>query len=414
MSVTRPTIDQPGWFPADPANSVEPDNAKKLEGWLPGQPLPAQNENWLNESTSTWIEYNTDYLEKVLGTNGFSIDDSNSPYNLTDNEKRVLYVGTTVANVTINLPPAADFAGLSVVIVKLDPLNSIIINAAAGEEIDAASSLTMNFRSLVIRSAGVAWVTVSSGNVSGPATAVNSNIAFFDGTSGKVLKDLSIPVSNIGGRLLSVQYRTSSGTYTKATNNPTYIIVEVIGGGGGGGGCAATGGSTYAVAGGGGGGGYSRRYILASALAASETVTVGAGATAATAGNNNGNNGGTSSFGAFCSATGGVGGRGSSASLTPSENIGGVSGVGSGGDLNVAGQDGGCGSRAADTSIAGGFGGGSFYAGSTLQGSIFGNAPGKDGYFPGGGGSGAFSNTVDAARPGSLGGGGLVIIWEYS
>lgn len=196
------------------------------------------------------------------------------------------------------------------------------------------------------------------------------------GTSGQVLvsNGTSFAPQTLSGRLLNTNYYPANGTYTKATNNPGYIIVEMVGGGGGGGNAAATGG--------GGGGGYTRKKILASALAASETVTIGLAGTIA-------GTGGTSSFGTFCSASGGTAG---------SNQFGGVGGIGSSGDLNIKGAGGEAGGfvnanfgGAGGSSQLGGGGAGSISATST---------PG--GQYGGGGGS----NQVGAA--------GIVIVYEYS
>lgn len=84
------------------------------------------------------------------------------------------------------------------------------------------------------------------------------------------------PPAGGNGNLIGYQIFTVNGTYTKATNNPSFVIVEVVGGGAG------------------WGGGYG-----------------------------DGGAGGTSSFGTHCSATGGV-----------SHNAG---GSGTGGDLNLSG-----------------------------------------------------------------------------
>ena len=183
------------------------------------------------------------------------------------------------------------------------------------------------------------------------------------------------------GGLLDTQYFTSSGTYTVATNNPSYIIVEVWGGGGGGGGTNGTG----LGAGGGGSGGYSRMKILASALSASETVAIGSGGTSGASTGSNGGAGGTTSFGSHCSVGGGSGGTGcTSATTTAAGGSGATSGSG---DLILGGNPG---SPSNYTLHLGGYGGNS-----TLGG--------------GGGGGGASGSSA----AGGQGGVGLAIIYEY-
>jgi hypothetical protein len=184
------------------------------------------------------------------------------------------------------------------------------------------------------------------------------------------------------GALIGYQVFTSSGTYTKGTNNPSFVIVEVQGGGGNGGP-----GTTIASSGG-GGGGYSRKTILSSILSASETVTVG-GAT------------GTSSFGSHCSATGGSSGNFGS--------VPGNGGLGSNGDLNIKGDGGYCASQT--NPVAGGNGGSSMLgAGADTQ--LLANTLGKNGGNYGGGGGGTYRSTSGTTN-GGAGAPGVVIVWEF-
>jgi len=195
-------------------------------------------------------------------------------------------------------------------------------------------------------------------------------------------------LSNVGtenlvitGTLIGYTVYTSGTTWSKSTNNPSFVIVEVQGAGGAGG-AGSTGGVPVPVSsggGGGGGGGYSRKRINndstsgGAGLASSETITIST----------------TCSFGTHVSAS--AGGAGVSAA---SGGAGGTGGIGSGGDLNIPGQ---VGNRRTDTS--GGAGGGSFYGAGAVTGA---------GRLYGGGGCGNFGTGAGAA-----GAAGVVIVWEY-
>ena len=97
-----------------------------------------------------------------------------------------------------------------------------------------------------------------------------------------------------------------AGSWTVPAGVTVCKATVVAGGGGGGGGS----GGYYGL--GGGGAGASIKYITGLTPGASIAVTIGAGGTAGVGNNsstsNSGGAGGTSSFGAFCSATGGAGG----------------------------------------------------------------------------------------------------------
>lgn len=180
---------------------------------------------------------------------------------------------------------------------------------------------------------------------------------------------------------------TASGTWTKPSGLK-YVEVELVGGGASG----AAGPNTSTGEGGAGGaaGGYSRKRIDASALGATETVTVGAG------GAPSGNVGGTTSFGTHLQATGG-GGSGSNG------------GIGSGGDFNTTGGPGHWG-----TSNAGSGGdGGDSLLGAGGKGSTFYTVAPSDGQGYGGGGGGRAARNGTNGNPGGSGKAGIVIVQEF-
>ena len=205
-----------------------------------------------------------------------------------------------------------------------------------------------------------------------------------------------------GGGLQSIQTFTSSGTYTRPAGI-TKIKVYITGGGGGGAGCS----SSYAPAagGGGGGGGTAIELIDASGTFADVTVTIGTGGAGTT--DSQSGDGTTSSFGAYCSATGGSGNKPANNITNPSFGGG---GLGAGGTINLDGDSGQGGNAEASSPKTGGKGGASFWGGGG-QGQT-GNG-GSGGYY-GGGGGGTCSNQPSTTRGGGAGGTGLCIVEEYA
>lgn len=195
--------------------------------------------------------------------------------------------------------------------------------------------------------------------------------------------------SNGEYRATIIYTAVGANTWTKQAGLKR-VKASVFGGGGGSGGVASDVGVT-SYSGPGGPGGWSEKTIEAASLAASETVTVGAGGTAGAATPSNGGAGGTSSFGAHCSATGGSGGTASSG--VDRRTFVGTAGIGAGGDLN------GRGFRVADGS---GYGSGSF----------FGPTPSGAGDVPASGGA-TRSYTNAGWAVGYAGAAGIVIVEEF-
>ncbi len=233
----------------------------------------------------------------------------------------------------------------------------------------------------------------------------------------------AITISNTGSPAgafssIAVQTFTVSGTYTP-TANMKYCTIEVVGGGGGGGGCAITGAAEVSCGGGAGGGGYGRKTVSAATIGVSQVVTIGAGG-AGGVGNASGVSGGTTSVGAIVSAAGGVLGGGGSAS---GANIAITASAGEGGtatstDFIVMGGAGGAplGIAGAGGSIIGGFGGGTYFAGSRVarsSNSAITSDNGNAGNSYGGGGGGGISMQGGAAANGGAGANGIVVITEF-
>lgn len=218
-----------------------------------------------------------------------------------------------------------------------------------------------------------------------------------------------LPISNEGGRLRNIIYMTESGAYTKP-DWLKFVIVKGVGGGGGGGGCPATGTGQVALAGGGGGGGYFEKRILAEALAATEDVTVGSGGIGGV-GVNPGQAGGTTSFGAHCSASGGLGG-GVGAASANSSSAGGAGGTGVGGDITIPGLTPTTTRAISGTLIIYSNSGNSWLSGVCLGGAW--NSNGNPGVGPGSGGGGAVNDAQQGVtRNGGNGVASVCIIEEY-
>jgi len=171
------------------------------------------------------------------------------------------------------------------------------------------------------------------------------------------------------------------------------VTVELWGGGSG------SWASTTTISGGGGsGGGYTKKLILGLTPGQSITVTVGAGGNLGTSSLMPGN-GGTSSFGSYCSATGGTI---NTLNSIAAPSFGNIAGYGIGGDQNVTGSDG-----MTAIGIQGGMGGGAPMGG----GMINSGTTGRQGYFWGGGASGAGCPSGVSYAGAAGGGGGCLVRW---
>jgi hypothetical protein len=206
---------------------------------------------------------------------------------------------------------------------------------------------------------------------------------------------------------------TSSGVFEKVDYPWLRAVrVRMVGGGGGGSGSAATASGEYSVGHGGSGAEYREGFWNADELPASITCTVGAGGAAASAGSV-GNDGGDSSFGELMTAVKGVAGTILTTNLT-----GGwftaeppIPPVGGGGYLGTRGDSCTYGGKVGDSSgpsrLLPSSGGGSVLGsgGSGQQ-----NGSGRIGRGYGAGGGGSANNQGNAARTGSAGTSGIIVV----
>jgi hypothetical protein len=235
------------------------------------------------------------------------------------------------------------------------------------------------------------------------------------GTWAAAFELMALSPFGTGGKF-DVKTFTGSGTWTKTVGLKKAIII--ITGGGAGAGGADSDGTGIGGAGGGGAGGTAIRLMYASALGATETVTIGGGGSAGSG--TNGTNGGTgtsSTFGAHLTGSGGSGGTGTGINTaTQSVFSGGAGGGASSGFMNTQGGGGSFGITASVTpgKSVGGNGGGSFWGGGP-QGSIStgAGAAGTNGAAYGAGGSGAACSANTTGASGGTGAAGLCLVFEF-
>jgi len=262
------------------------------------------------------------------------------------------------------------------------------------------TQVTTLANALPVGSGGTGANTLTSENVViGNGTSAVKFVA--PGTTGNVLTSngsawLSQAAAAGGGDYI-MQVFTTPGTWTKAAGLKA-IKVTVVGGGGGTAGSGIGLGSTQ----GGAGGGTAIEYIDAPAIPGPQPYTVAA-ATPSAPGPSYGASGNSSSFGspAFLSATGGTG-------VTGPANTRRAGGSGSGGQLNIPGQEagiipgGGCANYASSGGSMFGFGV------ALLANQSPGGNPGAS-YGYGAGGAG----TIPGPGLGQPGGPGVIIVEEF-
>jgi hypothetical protein len=266
------------------------------------------------------------------------------------------------------------------------------------------SALEITVSQITDLTATAAELNYTDGVTSNIQTQLNDkadNSDFTGGTAGQVvLSNGSSGLKFETGYLFRQQVQfTSMGSFAKADYPWLKAIrVRVVGGGGGGGSAQ----NADACGGGGGGGGYAEGFITDIAgLASSVTVTIGTGGAGATTAGATGVDGGTTTFSTI-SATGGSGGLGTT---TTTAGVGGARGVGSGGDININGQNGFTGMPISPRQA--GRGGDSEYGRGGVQTGTASTGVGGNGF--GAGGSGGVANSA-TIRAGGAGADGIVIL----
>lgn len=312
-----------------------------------------------------------------------------------------------VANsITANEIAASTITGANILTMNISGKNATFDTGTIGGFTMSSTTLSATNFTVTSGAANTANLAVGTGaNLAGLNSGnASGDIAFWAGSTFanratapfRVTEAGAVTASNVtitGGTVSNYQSFTGNGTWTKPTgaSSNSQVIVQMWGAGGGGGG----GNAADQCGGGGGGGYYFEATFSASALGATETVTVGtggAGGSTATA-----TVGGNSSFGSFGTAYGG-GGGGSNVAATGA----GSSGGGGGGGLAVGASPGAGGSPAgggSNVSVDGYGGGGGGVGGILVAGS---SARGGGG----GGGSAATGNANGAAGGSSIYGGG--------
>jgi len=172
----------------------------------------------------------------------------------------------------------------------------------------------------------VGTLTVSNITINGDIFGGSSYIIpEQSGNAGKLLRSTGSGLEWAEGAgaagIRSMQVWTSNGTWTRPTGVKS-IIVTVVGAGGGGSGHCESGGA----------GGMAERVVDVTNVS-SVSVTVG-NPGGGTNYSGCGGNGGTTSFGSYCSASGGYGAN------CRTQHAGGIGGNGSGGSVNVYGGGG--------------------------------------------------------------------------
>jgi len=288
--------------------------------------------------------------------------------------------------------------------------NALYIGNSAGSTIKIvgtlaafpANSVTItggNIQGTAIGSTTPSTVSTTNLQIAGGQTVTGVSTSNSLGTSNTTLATQSAVKSYVdthSASLKNIYTFTGNGTYTKSGTDVRQIRVVCVGGGGGARGYGESG----------GGGGFTERWIDATGITTVSVTIGGGGAGFVYYGYSPA--GGTTSFGAFCSASGGAGANNNQ------DHTGGQGGTGSSGNLNFSGG-GGVGHHNCHTSSHHnpGMGGASFFGGAQ-PGVHFTSRSADEGAFGAGGtGSNFFNNGANNYDRGFDGKTGVCIVYEY-
>lgn len=195
-----------------------------------------------------------------------------------------------------------------------------VVDATITDTKIAATTVTggkLVLNSVAANNLATAAVNLSSSTVTGtlPVNRGGTGLSSFGGASRALFSD-GTNLSQQPNGIASIQVWTGNGTWSRPAG-VRYIKVQINGGGGGGSGHGE----------GGAAGGYGERFLDVTGIS-SVSITIGGGGGGTYYANAAGN-GSTSSFGPYISAGGGHGAN------RQNQYSGGVSGTGSGGNLNI-------------------------------------------------------------------------------
>lgn len=253
-------------------------------------------------------------------------------------------------------------------------------------------------------------------DVASASTAINNILPSQSGNSGKFLTTNGTSASwSAAGQVRSVhsQFFSGAGTYTYTpTTGMVYTVAICVGSGGGGGGSKNT--SSHTAAAGGAAGEFREGVLTATAVGASQTITIGAAGTAGANTGGTGGNGGNTSLGSLIVCEGGNGGAGNGGTNSGTDIAGTAGGTGgSSGDYAVPGGNGAPGTASGSSTLSGAGGDSALGRGGlalqSLNGASTTAGNAATGY--GAGGGGAIANGGGAA--GGVGTAGAAYFIEF-